>query len=99
MSIGVGIFLLTIGAILAFAVSDRIDAIDLTAVGIILMAAGAFGMALSLILSNRRRRAANAALDPEVVDQYKLVEGAPEVTQVDPNLTIPEQVVRRPPEA
>ena len=49
MSIGVGIFLLALGAILAFAVSDRISGIDLTVVGYILMGLfsllGVYGLA------------------------------------------------------
>jgi hypothetical protein len=72
MSIGAGIFVLTIGAILAFAVSDRIENIDLTAIGYILMAAGAFGMVLSLLVSNRRRSRRDQVIDPEVEEQYRL---------------------------
>lgn len=49
MGIGVSIFLLAIGAILAFAV--RVDArgIDLNMVGLILMIVGGIGLLLSLL--------------------------------------------------
>jgi len=54
VSIGVSVFLLAVGGVLAFAVSDRISGVDLTAVGYILMAAGAVGIALALFFINRR---------------------------------------------
>ena len=56
MSIGVGIFLMVVGAILAFAVRDTWDAVDLTVVGYILMLAGLAGIVLSFYITNRRRR-------------------------------------------
>jgi nitrate/nitrite transporter NarK len=56
MGIGVGIFLIAIGGILAFAVSDRISGVDLTMVGYILMGAGALGLLLGLFLSQQRTR-------------------------------------------
>ena len=74
MSIGVGIFLMVVGAILAFAVRDSWDAVDLTVVGYILMLAGAAGIALSFYITNRRRRVANDALDPAVEEEYRVVE-------------------------
>jgi nitrate/nitrite transporter NarK len=55
MGIGAGIFLLAVGGVLAFAVSDRISGVDLTMVGYILMAAGALGIALVVLLSGRGR--------------------------------------------
>ena len=56
MGIGVGIFLLAVGGVLAFAVSDRISGIDLTMVGYILMGAGALGLILVLLLNGQRSR-------------------------------------------
>ena len=56
MGIGAGIFLLAVGAILAFAVSDRISGVDLTAVGYILMGVGALGLVLVMFLSQSRGR-------------------------------------------
>lgn len=63
MGIGVGIFLLAVGAILAFAVTDSIADVDLTAVGYILMAAGVLGILLSLLLSNQRRRTSHTVIE------------------------------------
>ncbi len=51
MYIGGSIFLLAVGAILGFAVTETIPGIDLPAVGFILMAAGALGLILSLFLN------------------------------------------------
>jgi hypothetical protein len=51
--IGTSVFLLAIGAILAFAVNASISGISLTAVGVILMIAGAIGLVVSLIARNR----------------------------------------------
>lgn len=56
MYIGGSIFLLAIGAILAFAVQDAISGVDLVAVGYILMAAGALGIVLSLVMTDAARR-------------------------------------------
>ena len=56
MGIGTSIFLLALGAILAFAVTDAISGVDLTVVGYILMAAGALGLVISMIVSNRAKR-------------------------------------------
>ena len=56
MGIGTSIFLLAVGAILAFAVTDAISGVDLTVVGYILMAAGALGLVMSMALLSRRPR-------------------------------------------
>jgi hypothetical protein len=55
MGIGAAIFLLAVGGVLAFGVTDRISGVDLTVVGYILMGAGALGIVLTLFLSNRTR--------------------------------------------
>ena len=49
MGIGVSLFLIALGAILAFAVADNLSGIDLVAVGWILMGVGALGVLLSAI--------------------------------------------------
>lgn len=54
MTIGGSIVLLALGAILSFAVQDAINGVDLVVVGYILMAAGALGIVLSLVLSAQR---------------------------------------------
>jgi high-affinity nickel permease len=57
MGIGTSIFLLAVGAILSFAVTDAISGVDLTTVGYILMGAGVLGLLISLLVLNRPRRA------------------------------------------
>jgi hypothetical protein len=49
MGLGVGIFLIAVGAILAFAVNATSGAVDVNTVGWILMAVGLLGILLSLI--------------------------------------------------
>jgi uncharacterized protein DUF6458 len=62
MGIGVSLFLIALGAILAFAVSDPISGIDVGMIGIILMIVGALGLVLTLLFWSsfspygRRRR-------------------------------------------
>ncbi|HWH28343.1 MAG TPA: DUF6458 family protein [Mycobacteriales bacterium] len=55
MGIGVSIFLLAVGAILAFAVSVDISGISLETVGVILLVAGAVGLLWSLVVAGRDR--------------------------------------------
>ncbi|MCW2713836.1 MAG: hypothetical protein JWN88_883 [Frankiales bacterium] len=56
MGIGASIFLIALGAILAFAVEFNIAGLDEKAVGIILMLAGAIGLAFTMLVVNRRDR-------------------------------------------
>ncbi len=49
MGIGVGIFLMAIGAILKFAVTGSFQGIDLDVMGVILMIVGSLGLLLSLL--------------------------------------------------
>ena len=49
MGIGVSIFLIALGAILAWAVNLQTSGIDLNMVGVILMVVGVIGLLLSLI--------------------------------------------------
>ena len=56
MGIGVGIFLAAIGAILTFAVGDNVEGVNMGAIGVILMIAGAIGVLLELMLFAPRRR-------------------------------------------
>ena len=67
MSIGSGIALLVIGAVLAFAIHIPLDWIDLNVVGYIMMVAGAAVLILGIVLYVRRRSlqsAKQAPLDP-----------------------------------
>ncbi len=49
MGIGVSVFLLAVGAILAFAVDVSVQGLDLETVGVILMIVGAIGLLLSAL--------------------------------------------------
>lgn len=53
MRIGTSLVLMALGAILAFAVTDRINDVDLTTIGYILLGVGALGLVVSLILSGQ----------------------------------------------
>ncbi|HEY2950174.1 MAG TPA: DUF6458 family protein [Micromonosporaceae bacterium] len=55
MGIGVGIFLIVVGAILTFALDATVSGINLDVVGWILMLAGAAGLILFFYFWNRRR--------------------------------------------
>ena len=58
MGIGFSIFLLALGAILAFAVKATVAGLDISIVGWILMGAGVIGLILTMVvLAPRRRRA------------------------------------------
>jgi len=56
MGIGFSIFLLAVGAILAFAVNATIAGLDIHIIGWILMAAGVLGLVLTMVLLTPRRR-------------------------------------------
>lgn len=67
MGIGVSVFLLAVGAILAFAIDVSADGIDLETVGIILMVAGAIGLLVSLVMTSQltRRRSGETVVREE----------------------------------
>lgn len=56
MGIGFSIFLIAVGAILAFAVHATVAGVDIHVVGWILMAAGALGLILTMAVFMPRRR-------------------------------------------
>ncbi len=56
MGIGFSIFLLAVGAVLAFAVRATVVGLDIHVVGWILMAAGALGLVLTMVVFTPRRR-------------------------------------------
>ena len=57
MGYGLGIFLLALGLILALAVQDTINNVDLTMIGWILALAGALVIVLTAVQTNRGRSA------------------------------------------
>ena len=54
MGIGGGIFLIVVGAILAFAVSDAVQGVDLAMIGYICMGAGVIALVLAVALNAQR---------------------------------------------
>ena len=67
MSIGAGVALFVIGAILAFSVNVQVEWANLDLIGYILMAAGAVVFVIGLVLMMRRRRTdtvSRTAVDP-----------------------------------
>ncbi|KQO97426.1 DUF6458 family protein [Leifsonia sp. Leaf264] len=67
MSLGSGIVLFIIGAILAFALNVQVEWIDLHLIGYILMIAGVVGIILGIVLITRRRSSVSttrSAVDP-----------------------------------
>jgi hypothetical protein len=67
MKIGSSIGLIVLGAILAFAVADAVDFVDLTMIGYILIAAGVIGLLLTVALqskSHKRVTESRTAVDP-----------------------------------
>jgi hypothetical protein len=56
MGIGIGIFFIAVGAVLAFAVDASVNGVDITAVGVILMIVGALGLLMDLVIFAPRRR-------------------------------------------
>ncbi|AXH96323.1 DUF6458 family protein [Ornithinimicrobium avium] len=65
MGIGLGIVLLVIGAILAFAVDYAISGVELQTIGYILMAAGVLALLLGLVLNTQRTNTTHR----EVIDR------------------------------
>ena len=57
MYIGVGIFLIVVGAILTFALNASFNAVNLQVIGWICMGAGVLAILLSLVVTNRRTAA------------------------------------------
>ncbi len=49
MSIGASLFLIAIGAVLRYAVTESVSGVDIQTVGLILMIVGGAGLALSLL--------------------------------------------------
>jgi Flp pilus assembly protein protease CpaA len=56
MTIGGSIFLVAVGAILRYAVTDSISGVDLATIGLILMIAGIVGLVISLFMFASARR-------------------------------------------
>ena len=71
MGIGVGIFLIALGAILAFAIDFQTNGLNLEVVGVILMIVGAIGVIASFVIFGDHTaygRSRRVVYDDEVVD-------------------------------
>ncbi|MDN4480637.1 DUF6458 family protein [Demequina muriae] len=71
MAIGSGIFLIALGAIMAFALNESVDAVDLELVGYILMGAGVIGVIISLVLNRQRANTTHREVKEEHVDEHR----------------------------
>jgi hypothetical protein len=66
MGIGVSIFLIAVGAILAFAVEVEVSGLDIAVVGWILIIVGLVGLALTLFIWGPRNRRAGVVEERRV---------------------------------
>jgi len=68
-SIGASLFMIAVGAILKYAVSDSINGVDLATIGVILMIVGVIGLLLSLFwMFSADRRSRDRVVEREYVD-------------------------------
>lgn len=65
MGLGLGIFLIVVGAILAFAVDYAVSGVELNTIGYILMAAGVLSLLLGLVMNTQRTNTTHR----EVIDR------------------------------
>jgi hypothetical protein len=72
MALGGGIFLIVIGAILAFAVKDSWDVIDLTMVGYICLAVGVLAIIISLVVNAQNRNTKHTEVVDQHVDEHRI---------------------------
>lgn len=69
MTVGGSIFLIAVGAILRYAITDSISGIDLKVIGLILMIAGVVGLLVGLFMyANASRRGTVVERDRYVDD-------------------------------
>jgi Domain of unknown function (DUF6458) len=95
MGIGGSIFLIAVGAIIAFGVRDKsVGPFDLTVIGWVLMLAGVAGLVITLWVWNSRRRRVVTAAPPvqrvqpaQRVERRQVVETPPQETVVEDGWT------------
>ena len=68
MGIGVSIFLIAVGAVLAFAVNFDVSGLDINVVGYILMIVGVIGLIMTAFVFGPRSRAARG----DVVEERRV---------------------------
>jgi hypothetical protein len=75
MGIGLGVFLIIAGAILAFGVKDSLSNFDLSTIGYILMGGGVLVLILTMaIFMPRTRRARSTAVATDAAGRQSVVE-------------------------
>ena len=74
MGIGTSIFLIALGAILAFAVNADVSGLEISTIGIILMVCGVLGLLISLLYASmwRDRARGTAVTRDRVVERDRL---------------------------
>jgi hypothetical protein len=79
MALGTGIFLIVLGAILSWGVTDNLASVNLVVIGYVCMAAGVIALGLSMWLNAQRGRTTHH----EVVEtKAPVVAPAPPVSQI-----------------
>ena len=63
MSIGTSIFLIAAGAILYFAVNEKVSGLEISTVGLILMICGVIGLVVSMIMLRGPRRTESTVVE------------------------------------
>jgi len=71
MGIGASVFLLAVGAILAFAVDIEASGFNINTIGIILMVAGALGLLMTTLVLGRRDRGVTGVAEERVVTRER----------------------------
>jgi hypothetical protein len=74
MGIGVGLFLIAVGAVLTFAVDTVVNGVNINTIGVILMIVGGLGLLLDLIIFAPRRRSVTTYenADPAVAPGHRV---------------------------
>jgi hypothetical protein len=70
MTIGSSLFIIAVGAILRYAVKDKLEGVDLATAGLILMIVGALGLVLGLYFTFVRRDRGDVVEEVRVRDRY-----------------------------
>lgn len=81
MGLGISIFLIALGAILAFAVDFSVSGLDLSTIGVILMIVGTIGLITSLFLFGPRVAGRRTVVEDGYVDDDPAVLGRRRVTR------------------
>lgn len=75
MGIGLGVFLIVVGAVLAFGVKASLNDFDLTTIGFIVMGGGVLVILLTLVvLMPRTRRARSTAVSTDSLGNQSVTE-------------------------